>query len=103
TGGHRIDVIGKYMSALTNNEKRAEDDRDVIFQGDNWVGANATILKGVTVGRGAVIAAGAVVTKDVPSFSVVGGVPAHFLKMRFDEDTIKKHLSIMEECTDVTL
>lgn len=45
-----------------------------------WVGAHATILPGVTVGDNAVIAAGAVVTKDVPAFAVVGGVPAKIIK-----------------------
>ena len=73
TGGHRTDLIGRYMTTVTNEEKRPEDDRDVIFEGDNWIGANATILRGVTVGQGAIIAAGAVVTKDVTPFSVWGG------------------------------
>ena len=45
-----------------------------------WVGAKATILKGVTIGKGAVVAIGAVVTRDVPPFTVVAGVPAHEIK-----------------------
>lgn len=73
TGGHRTDLVGRYMTKVTNAEKRPEDDRDIVFEGDNWIGANATILRGVTVGRGAIIAAGAVVTKDVTPYSVWGG------------------------------
>lgn len=54
-----------------------------------WVGSNATILQGVTIGDNAVVAAGAVVTKDVPANTIVGGVPARVIK-RIDE-TIKPH------------
>lgn len=93
TGNHRIDVIGKYMDEITDTDKRPEDDEDVIFEGDNWIGANATILKGVTIGRGAVVSAGAVVTKDVPPYSIVGGVPAKVIKMRFGDEEIKQHES----------
>lgn len=51
---------------------------------DVWIGSNAIILQGVTVGDGAIIAAGAVVSKDVAPFTVVGGVPAKKIKNRFD-------------------
>lgn len=84
TGGHRIDIKDRFMDEIGNDEKRPEDDVDIVLEGDNWIGANAVILKGVTVGRGAVVAAGAVVTKDVPAYSVVGGVPAKVIKMRFE-------------------
>lgn len=96
TGGHRTDLIGRYMTTVKDEEKRPEDDRDIVFEGDNWIGANATILRGVTVGRGAIIAAGAVVTKDVIPYSVWGGVPARCLKMRFDADTLQKHISMLQ-------
>lgn len=75
TGNHRINVIGKYMTELTDADKEASDDQPVVLKGDNWIGANATILKGVTVGKGAVIAAGAVVTSDVPDYAIWGGYP----------------------------
>lgn len=61
----------------------------VTLGNDVWVGANALILGGVTVGHGAVIAAGAVVTKDVPDYAVVGGVPAKVIKYRFTEEEIQ--------------
>lgn len=83
TGNHRIDIPGRYMDTITDAEKRIEDDQDVVFKGDNWIGAGAIILKGVTIGEGAVISAGAVVTKDVPPYSIVAGVPAKVVKMRF--------------------
>lgn len=73
TGGHRIDIKGRPMTSICNDEKSPENDQDIILEGDNWIGANAMILKGVTIGKGSVVAAGAVVTSDVAPFSVVGG------------------------------
>ena len=61
---------------------------------DVWIGARATILEGVTIGDGAVVAAGAIVTKDVPPYAIVGGVPAKIIEYRFDEETIKKLLEL---------
>ena len=52
---------------------------------DVWIGQNAIIMNGLQIGVGAVIGAGAVVTRDVPSYAVVGGVPAQIIKYRFDE------------------
>lgn len=63
TGNHRIDMVGKYMADVTDQEKRPEDDATVTIGDDVWIGANATVLKGVTVAEGCVISAGAVVTK----------------------------------------
>ena len=97
TGGHRMDIIGRYMVSVTNEEKRPEDDRDIVLEGDNWVGANVTILRGVTIGEGSVIAAGAVVTKDVPAYSIVGGVPAAVIKMRFTDEEIIEHKKLLQK------
>lgn len=54
----------------------------ITIEDDVWISANATILDGVTIGRGSIIAAGAVVNKNVPPMTIVGGVPAHFIKSR---------------------
>ena len=61
---------------------------------DVWLGAGASILAGVKIGDGAIVAAGAVVTKDVPPYAIVGGVPARVIKYRFGEATIRKLLSL---------
>lgn len=61
---------------------------------DVWVGARAIILDGVKIGDGAIVAAGAVVTKDVLPYSIVGGVPAKIIRMRFDDSIITRLLDI---------
>lgn len=68
TGDHRIDVIGKYI--IDSHEKLPENDAPVIIEDDVWTGANITVLKGVTIGRGSVVAAGAVVSKSCPPYSI---------------------------------
>lgn len=82
-GNHRYDIVGKYLYEYTNLDKRAEDDQDVIIEDDVWVGTNVTILKGTTIGRGAIVAAGALVNKPVLPYTIVGGVPAKIIGVRF--------------------
>ena len=63
---------------------------DIIIDNDVWIGYEAVIMAGVHIGDGAVIAARAVVTKDVPPYTIVGGTPARKIRMRFEEETIAK-------------
>lgn len=88
-GDHNISVIGKYMYDV--KEKLPENDLPIIVEDDVWVGTGAIILKGVKIGRGSIVAAGALVIQDVPAYSIVGGVPAKIIKMRFSEEQIKSH------------
>lgn len=96
TGSHRTDMIGRYMDELTDFDKRDCDDRDIVICDDVWIGSRAIILKGVTIGEGAVIAAGAVVTKDVEPYSIVGGSPARLIKMRFSQEEIERHKELIK-------
>lgn len=95
TGDHRIDLLGRYIIDVTDSEKLLENDAPVVIEDDVWCGANVTILKGVTIGHGSVVAAGAVVTKSFPPYSIIGGVPAKLLKMRFTPEQILEHEKLM--------
>lgn len=71
--------------------KSAWDNRgDIIIGNDVWIGYEAVILSGVHIGDGAIIGTRAVVTKDIPPYTVVGGIPAKEIKKRFDEETVYK-------------
>ena len=92
-GDHNTSVIGKYMYDI--KEKRPEDDLPVVISDDVWLGTGCTILKGVTIGEGAIVAAGALVVKDVPPYTIVGGVPAKVLKERFSKEELKNHKKML--------
>jgi acetyltransferase-like isoleucine patch superfamily enzyme len=92
-GNHNTDIVGRAMFDV--REKRERDDRDVRIEDDVWIGSHAIILNGVTVGRGAIVGAGAVVTRDVPPYSVVTGSPAKVVKFRWDVRTIEQHESAL--------
>lgn len=62
---------------------------DTVVENDVWIGYNATIMPGVRIGNGAVIAAQSVVTKDVPPFTIVGGNPARIIKQRFSDEVVQ--------------
>lgn len=67
---------------------------DIIVDDDVWIGYGATVLSGVHIGQGAIVSAGAVVTKDVPPYAIVGGVPAKVIKYRFMPELIEELLKI---------
>jgi acetyltransferase-like isoleucine patch superfamily enzyme len=87
-GDHRFDVVGVPIR-FTGREGMEE--LLTIIEDDVWIGHGCIIIAGVKIGRGAVVAAGAVVTKDVPPYTVVGGVPAKLIRYRFTPEQQKLH------------
>ena len=77
--GHRVEAVSK---------------GDIIVDDDVWIGYRSTILSGVHIGQGAVIAAGSVVANDVPPYAIVGGIPAKVIKYRFPQEIIDQLLKI---------
>lgn len=86
-GNHKFDVVGMYMKDI----EKTEDDGVVKIDDDVWIGANAIILCGVHIGRGSIVGAGSIVTKDVPPYSIYTGAPACKIRKRFSDEDIVKH------------
>jgi len=103
TGDHPYDIKGTYMAdnykVLLEREgvDISKYDEDVIIEDDVWMGCNVTILKGVRIGRGAIISACSLVTKDVAPYSIVGGVPAKVIKMRWSQEEIEEHEQLLSK------
>lgn len=99
-GNHRADWITtypfpalvEYWPEANGIEGHPQSKGDVVIGNDVWIGFGATILSGVNIGDGAIIAAKALVTKDVPPYAIVGGSPAKVIKSRFTKKEIKKLL-----------
>ena len=97
TGDHPADIKGHFIAdnRKVDLEKQGVDitkyDQDVVIEEDVWMGCNVTILKGVHIGRGAIVAAGSVVTRSLPAYSICAGVPAKVLKFRWTIDEIMEH------------
>ena len=98
---HLTDAITTYPFAIFGgNWKDAMKGKsypykgDIVIGNDVWIGFNATIMAGVTIGDGAIIAANSTVIKDVEPYSIVGGNPASEIKKRFPDDVIQKLLDI---------
>lgn len=90
-GNHNMEMVT--TSPAVDDYKAEPWSQNIIIGNDVWIGVNCTIFAGVTIGDGAVIAAGAIVRKDVPPYAVVGGVD-RILKYRFSEEIIEKLLKI---------
>lgn len=75
-------------------DKACDNKGDIVVGNDVWIGFEAVILAGVTIGDGAIIGARAVVTKDVPPYTIVGGVPARPIRKRFSDEDIATLLTL---------
>ena len=95
-GEHNINTISTYpfKSKLFGVPREAGSKGDIVVEDDVWIGENSLILSGVTIGRGSIVAAGSVVTKSIPPYTIWGGVPARFIKNRFNENLKQRLLSI---------
>ncbi len=94
-GEHRLDCATTYpFLAYGEGVVEAVSRGPIVVRDDAWIGLGAKILSGVTIGQGAVVAAGAVVVRDVPPYAVVGGVPAKLIRWRFPEPVREKLATI---------
>lgn len=101
---HALDNVSTYpfkYRIIKNADYEAVSKGDIIVDDDVWIGQRTTIMSGVHIRQGAVIAAGAVVTKDVPAYSIVGGIPAKVIRYRFSDDIIHELLKLdLRKLTD---
>jgi len=101
-GLHPVDFVSTHPAFYANNKKSLcfsdklliDEYKAVEIGNDVWIGTNAIILGGLKIGDGAIIAAGAIVTKDVEPYAIVGGNPAKIIKYRFSEEVIAKLLKL---------
>ena len=100
---HPIDLISTHPCFYSNNKGFEtfadkmyfkEETKLITIGNDVWLGSKATIMPGVTINDGAIVAYGSLVTKDVPPFAIVAGVPAKIIKYRFNDDVINELLRI---------
>lgn len=88
-GEHLVDEIST-NSLFYENAFEVLTKKDVKIYDDVWLGVNSVIMRGVTIGRGAIIGASAVVTKDIPPYAIAVGVPAKVIRYRFTKEQISK-------------
>ena len=94
-GEHFINKVTTFpIKKIFYNEDEAFAKGSIIVEDDVWIGTDALILSGVRIGKGSIIAAGAVVTKDVVEYSIVGGVPAKIIGHRFPADVVQELRSL---------
>lgn len=95
-GEHHTEKLSTYpfLTKIGEGKDESYSKGPILIGDDVWIGHGALILSGVEIGQGAVVAAGSVVTKDVPPYAVVGGVPAKIIKYRFEADMIEKMLEL---------
>lgn len=95
--GHRSDWFSSYpfpafplvFPSAVDIQGFISMEKDIVIGNDVWIGQDAKIMAGVSVGNGAIIATSSVVTKDVPPYTIVGGNPARFIRQRFDDEVVE--------------
>lgn len=95
-GNHNISTFSTYpfKAIIMKQGNEAWSKGKIVVNDDVWIGMDAIILSGVTIGKGAVIGARSVVTKNVPPYAIVAGNPARIVKYRFNQDIIDKIINI---------
>jgi len=102
-GGHPSNFLSTHPAFYSNGTQTLlhiaassafEESSSVVLGNDVWIGANTLIMGGIKVGDGAIIGAGAVVTKDIPAYAIAVGCPAKVIRYRFDEPTIGRLLAL---------
>lgn len=95
-GNHNMNSISTFpfRHFLYDDNSEAFTKGEIIIGDDVWIGTNSIVLSGVTIGQGSVVAAGSVVTKSFPPYSVIGGNPARLIKKRFSDDLINEAVSL---------
>lgn len=94
---HPVNRVSTYPfehMIINSSKSDAMSKGDITVDDDVWIGFRSTILSGVHIGQGAIVAAGSVVTKDVPPYAIVGGVPAKVIKYRFSPEMITELLKV---------
>jgi acetyltransferase-like isoleucine patch superfamily enzyme len=91
---HCFNLVG--VSILDSGRN---DNVSIIVGNDIWIGHGALLLGPLAIGQGAIVAAGSIVTKDVPPYAIVGGNPARIIKMRFSPEQIFEHERILSKKT----
>jgi len=91
-GDHNINYVGKHMRFVKSGGKNMP----VTIEDDVWIGTRAIILKGVKIGEGAVVGAGAIITRDIPPYTVNVGNPSKPIKLRFNKDDLQKHIELVK-------
>lgn len=94
--GNHMSIVGIPLIDVRDEDKDRLDvdneyNKDIVVEEDVWIGARVTLCAGCHINRGSIIAAGAVVTKELPPYSVCGGVPARFIKFKWTIEEILEH------------
>lgn len=96
--GNHVSIVGKFLNHVTDVDKfeidpQHKQDQDVVLEEDVWLGTNVTLLNGVRIGRGAIVAAGTVVRSKIPPYAIVAGNPAKVVGFRFTPEQVREHES----------